>query len=109
MRGTLKREGQGYRVGLGDRTLVVRESRGLNYLATLIARPGDEIHVLGLASSGEALHQAGEDIEHLVSPRAAAINPPYCGIARSSSRDITPELDLASQPFQQRDPLRVVS
>jgi tetratricopeptide (TPR) repeat protein len=48
----LAREGDVWRVTHGDTSLRVRDSRGMNLLARLVERPGDEIHVLALATDG---------------------------------------------------------
>jgi len=49
---SLHREGELWRVQLGLRSVRVRHSRGLELLARLMERPGEEIHVLALASDG---------------------------------------------------------
>src|SRR6185369_4790479 len=59
----LVREGDVWRVEAGSRSVRVRHSRGLELLARLVDRPGEELHVLTLASdAGGALVEgdAGE-------------------------------------------------
>jgi tetratricopeptide (TPR) repeat protein len=46
----LVREGDVWRVIHGDRSMRVRDSRGMQLLARLVERPGEEIHVLALAT-----------------------------------------------------------
>lgn len=46
----LAREGDVWLITHGERSVRVRDSRGMHLLARLIERPGDEIHVLALAS-----------------------------------------------------------
>jgi tetratricopeptide (TPR) repeat protein len=60
---TLAREGDLWRVEVGARSVRVRHSRGMELLARLVERPGEELHVLALASdAGGALveGEAGE-------------------------------------------------
>jgi tetratricopeptide (TPR) repeat protein len=60
---SLAREGEVWRVEAGARSVRVRHSRGMELLARLVERPGEELHVLALASdAGGALVEgdAGE-------------------------------------------------
>jgi tetratricopeptide (TPR) repeat protein len=60
------RDGDGWRVTRGDRTVRVRDSRGMQLLARLVEQPGEELHVLVLASNeGQALAEtnAGDRID----------------------------------------------
>ena len=47
----LRREGDVWAVVRGDRVVRVRDSRGMRYLARLLAQPGSEVHVLELAGA----------------------------------------------------------
>jgi hypothetical protein len=50
------RDGDGWRITRGDRAVRVRDSRGMQLLARLVEQPGEELHVLVLASDeGRAL------------------------------------------------------
>jgi tetratricopeptide (TPR) repeat protein len=56
---TMVREGDVWRVERGARSVRVRHSRGLELLARLVERTGEEMHVLALASdSGSSLVEA---------------------------------------------------
>ncbi len=48
----MRRDGDGWSLAFDGRDRRVRDSRGLQLLAELVARPGEEIHVLVLASEG---------------------------------------------------------
>ncbi|HEX9294567.1 MAG TPA: AAA family ATPase [Polyangiaceae bacterium] len=49
---SLTREGEVWRVAHGETQIRVQHSRGMELLARLVERPGEEIHVLALASDG---------------------------------------------------------
>jgi hypothetical protein len=55
-------EGEYYAVTGGERALRFKATRGMHYLARLVARPGTDVHVLDLATSGDAVDcgDAGE-------------------------------------------------
>ena len=53
---SLLREGDYWTIAWGVRTLRLRESRGLQMLAKLIASPGQEFHVLQLVLAGRRRH-----------------------------------------------------
>ena len=57
---SLLREGDYWTIAWGVRTLRLRESRGLQMLAQLIASPGQEFHVLQLVSPGDDVTRAGD-------------------------------------------------
>src|SRR5262249_23650030 len=48
---TLRRTGEEWHLGLGHRTIVLKSSRGLDYLARLVRDPGTELHVLDLVAA----------------------------------------------------------
>ena len=65
----LFREGDVWRVEGGARSVRVRHNRGLELLARLVERPGEELHVLALASdAGGALAEG--DAGELLDPQA---------------------------------------
>jgi tetratricopeptide (TPR) repeat protein len=47
---SLGREGDAWRIVFAGRSVVVRDSRGMQLLARLVGRPGEELHVLALAA-----------------------------------------------------------
>jgi len=49
-----RREGDYWSVGFEERTARVRDSKGLQYLACLLANPGRELHVVDLVAAGRA-------------------------------------------------------
>lgn len=51
----LTREGEVWRVSWGSRVVRVRDSRGVQLLARLVASPAERIHVLALASDGDGV------------------------------------------------------
>jgi len=61
----LAREGDVWRVALGDRPVRVQHTRGLELLARLVARPDEELHVLVLASDAGAPLVDGDAGEQL--------------------------------------------
>jgi tetratricopeptide (TPR) repeat protein len=46
--GVLRRDGDTWTVGLGDERTLLKHAKGLSFLAALLARPGQEFHVLDL-------------------------------------------------------------
>lgn len=52
--GVLRREGGFWVLGLGDSEWRVRHLNGISYLATLIASPGVDLHVLDLQTPGDS-------------------------------------------------------
>jgi hypothetical protein len=67
----LRRANRGWELTLGERTGRLPDRRGLAYLATLLASPGEEVHVLSLTSGGaEAPREAAG--EALLDARAKA-------------------------------------
>jgi hypothetical protein len=61
--GELRREGRVWQVGFRGRHVTVPHSKGMTDLATLVARPGREVHVLDLveAAGGPSRREAGGD------------------------------------------------
>jgi len=61
---SLAREGEGWLLSHGATQLRLKDSRGLQMLAALIAQPGREIHVLELSGSDASLDSdAGEQLD----------------------------------------------
>jgi hypothetical protein len=51
---TFRREGEYWSIGHRGRTMRLKDSKGLEYIARLLASPGQEIHVLDLLTGGSA-------------------------------------------------------
>lgn len=58
-----QRDGDYWTIGFSSRTVLVKDLRGLAYLARLLAVPGYEIHVIDLAG-GSRTGDAGELLDH---------------------------------------------
>lgn len=57
----LERDGEGWVLSRGERTVRLKDSRGVQWLHELLQRPGQEVHVLDLVGSGHLdLGDAGE-------------------------------------------------
>ena len=50
---TFRREGEYWSIAHGEESLRLRDSKGLRYVASLLARPGQEVHVLDLVAAVE--------------------------------------------------------
>jgi hypothetical protein len=68
---TITKQGDVWRVALGTRAVSLRDSRGMVLLARLVERPGEEVHVLALASD-EAGGMAETDAGDVLDERARA-------------------------------------
>lgn len=66
----LARQGELWHVDFEGRALTVRHSRGMELLARLVARPGEELHVLALASDEEGASLADDAPADLLDERA---------------------------------------
>jgi hypothetical protein len=62
---TMHRDGDFFRIKLGDRSLQLKDVRGLHLLARLVERPREELHVLALASDTGAAVQESSSGEAL--------------------------------------------
>ena len=56
-----RREGDCWSVGFDGRTARLRDSKGLQYLARLLANPGRELHALDLVAAGKASLDTSRD------------------------------------------------
>jgi hypothetical protein len=80
--GRIEREGDVWAVGWHGSTARLRDSKGLRDLAVLLSRPGVEVHVMELATSGRAdrtaasdrdlLAPVGPSDQELIDPKARA-------------------------------------
>jgi len=67
---TVERQGELWALVVDGRTVRVRDSRGMQLLARLLEQPGDELHVLGLASD-EAGALVDSDAGEVIDAQAA--------------------------------------
>ena len=71
--GIFRREGEYWTVGYGGKSLLLKDTKGLGYLAHLLRHPGTEFHVLDLVSGIAAAREndeSGQSSEHGL-PRGA--------------------------------------
>lgn len=66
-----RREGQFWTLTFGDRTIRIKDAKGLHDLARLLAVPGRELHVFDLTGSGADIEHGG-DLGELLDARARA-------------------------------------
>jgi tetratricopeptide (TPR) repeat protein len=52
-RGTLRRDGEYWTLALDRESAMLKDSKGLRYLAVLLGRPGHEVHAMDLVRGGE--------------------------------------------------------
>lgn len=55
----LRRDGDVWRVSFGATSFLLKDSKGLQFLATLLRNPGRELHVLDLGAAGDAADEPG--------------------------------------------------
>jgi hypothetical protein len=67
---TLLREGEYWTVASGSRSLRLKDSRGLQVLAQLVASAGQELHVLQLMSSDDEAKRDAGDAGAVLDPKA---------------------------------------
>src|SRR5207244_7140628 len=51
--GVFRREGEFWTVRFGEGTFRLKDTKGMRYVASLLARPGVEVHVMELVAAGE--------------------------------------------------------
>src|ERR1700757_2183012 len=71
--GIFRTEGEYWTVGYGGKSLLLKDTKGLGYLAHLLRHPGTEFHVLDLVSGIAAAREddeSGQSSEHGL-PRGA--------------------------------------
>jgi hypothetical protein len=64
---TIERDGEMWVVRFGDQLARLKDSRGVQMLATLVERPGEEVHAVALCAApgaGVAVGDAGEVLDH---------------------------------------------
>jgi hypothetical protein len=84
----MAREGDAWRVRFGERTFVVKDSRGVQLLARLVERPGEEVHVLALGSD-----EAGKSL--VEGPGGSVIDAQTRAEYKARLVDLSGELDEA--------------
>ena len=85
----LSRDGDVWAISLGARVIRVRDTRGMQLMARLVERPGEELHVLALASDeGSALPD---------SDAGAALDPAAARAYRERLRALDERLQGASE------------
>jgi hypothetical protein len=82
------REGDAWRIGFGERTFLVRDSRGMQLLGRLVERPGEEVHVLALGSD-----EAGKSL--VEGPGGPAIDAKTRAEFKARLVDLSEELEEA--------------
>lgn len=71
--GVFRREGGYWTLSWGAETVRLKDSKGLGYLARLVANPGVEFHALDLLGEGDAAVRADSgDVGPLLDPQAKA-------------------------------------
>ncbi len=90
-RGHFRRDGEYWSIGDGRRLIRLKDSKGLQYIATLLAHPNQEIHVLDLVGSPGGAHGAGNDTAEPV------LDAPARRAFRQRLADLREEIDRASE------------
>jgi tetratricopeptide (TPR) repeat protein len=67
---TFRREGELWTIGWGDRSVRLRDAKGLRYLAQLLVRAGTDVPAIDLVAAGEGASEPGEGDD---SPDGAAV------------------------------------
>jgi hypothetical protein len=97
----LRCEGSFWTVRYGGRSLQLKDGKGLRYLATLLAAPGREFHVLQLASARTPAASVGASAELSVGGPGMLLDDRPDARARSEYRarldDLRAELDEAER------------
>ncbi|MEO8247467.1 MAG: AAA family ATPase [Chloroflexota bacterium] len=91
-RATFRREGEYWTVEFESGAVRVRDAKGMQYLARLLAQPGQELHALDLAGteSGHARRVATSD--ELLSSGLGDAGPQLDEVAKAAYRDRVTEL-----------------
>jgi hypothetical protein len=84
----MAREGDAWRVRFGERTFLVKDSRGMQLLGRLVERPGEEVHVLALGSD-----EAGKSL--VEGPAGPVIDGQTRAEYKARLVDLSEELDDA--------------
>jgi tetratricopeptide (TPR) repeat protein len=84
----MTRQGDAWRLRFGERTFLVKDSRGMQLLARLVERPGEEMHVLALGSD-----EAGKSL--VEGPGGSVIDARTRGEYKTRLVDLSAEIDEA--------------
>jgi hypothetical protein len=84
----MAREGDAWRLRFGERSFLVKDSRGMQLLARLVERPGEEVHVLALGSD-----EAGKSL--VEGPGGSVIDARTRAEYKARLIDLSGELDEA--------------
>lgn len=92
------REGEYVTIRCGDEVVRLKHTKGLTYLAQLLAHPGREVHVLEIASSGGpgTSIQTGE-LERASDDAGAALDPQAKAAYRRRIEDLREEIEEAER------------
>ncbi len=102
----LRREGDVWLVTFGGTSLRLKHGKGLSYLATLLAAPGREFHVMQLAAGGgDPAVRSGATAELTVGTGGGAIDDSPDTRARQEYRARLAELDADIEDADQRNDL----
>ncbi len=98
-RGVFRREGEYWSVAFNGEASRLRDTKGLSYLARLLAQPGREIHVLDLvggdAGGRAATHEEGLDVGGL-GDAGDVLDPEARSAYRQKLEELTEELEQAT-------------
>jgi tetratricopeptide (TPR) repeat protein len=105
--GTFRKEGEFWTIAFADRTFRLKDAKGLHYIAYLVARPGQRIHVLDLIDAIEGSAAGGRISNQVESEGLSVIRDlggsgaPIDARARSEYRarlgDLEADLDEAER------------
>jgi tetratricopeptide (TPR) repeat protein len=95
-----RRDGDVWTLSFDGRTIRLKDAKGLRDIATLIARPGREVHVADLISSTEGMRTPAGATEELASAPSSAeelLDAPARAAYRERLRELQEDLDEAEQ------------
>ena len=97
--GTFRRDGETWTIGFDGGSFTLRDSKGLGYLARLLADPGRELHALDLAAPSGGMTPRPSDGEGLEVAGGSGAGAALDGAAKAEYRqrmaDLAAELDEA--------------
>lgn len=97
LEGVFQRDGDGWLVGLGPDRVRLSHRKGLRYLAMLLARPGQTVHVLELGDSAAGADEAPRSLttRRTLGDAGPAIDARTHGAYRQRLRELRAELQQA--------------
>jgi tetratricopeptide (TPR) repeat protein len=95
----LKRNGDVWRVSFGPATFLLKDSKGLQFLVTLLRNPGREVHVLDLVTSDGAADEGsgGEAAAADLGDAGELLDPDARAAYRRRLEDLRDELEEAER------------